>query len=99
MQPGKLDLEQAVPLEITMRDALVLQEALARYQDADPQELRPNESEYLALMHVLGALERWFAAATDPSPDEDWAALVAQAYDELEGGAAGYRGAEPPGQR
>jgi hypothetical protein len=83
--------------ELSAEDALVLYECLARYQESDPQELRPNASEYLALMHVLGAAQRWVEGHPQIQP-EDYAATVAEAY-ELLSEPAGYRGEEPPGPR
>ena len=94
MGESGVDLDRRIQIELSVADALVLFESLRRYAESEPQVFRPNASEYSALMHVLGGVERaWLEETISP---EQWRPAVAEAYEAL-GDPAGYRGSEPSG--
>jgi hypothetical protein len=90
-----IDPNRKLAIWLRASHAFVLYECLARYQESDPQVLRPDTSEYHALMHVLGQVEKWVEHEAELAPD-DYAAAVAEAYEDLSD-PAGYRGNEPAG--
>jgi hypothetical protein len=80
---------QAVTIELSAADAVVLYDCLSRYQRSDPQVLRPQPSEYAALMHLLGQVEIWLSMESHISPS-DYPEVLATANKAL-GDPAGYR--------
>jgi hypothetical protein len=90
-----IDQHRKLAIWLSASDALVLDSLLTRYQEADPQTLNPNPSEYHALMHVAGQLEKWVEYESEVTPERYQDAL-AEAYADL-AGPAGYRGDAPHG--
>jgi len=90
-----VDPTQKLTISLLASDAFVLYECLSRYQESELQILQPNASEYHALMHVLGGVEKWVEDESGVTP-ERYPAAVVEAYEDLSG-PGGYRGTEPFG--
>ena len=84
-----------ITITLSTSDAFVLDSFLSRYQEADPQTFAPNASEYHALMHVAGEVEKWVEYQSNVPPGRHADAL-AEAYADL-GEPAGYHGDVPSG--
>jgi hypothetical protein len=95
MEDRVVDEHRRLAIWLSASDALVLDSFLTRYQEADPQAFNPNASEYHALMHVAGQLEKWVEFDSGVTP-ERYQDAVAEAYADL-AGPPGYRGDAAPG--